>query len=49
LFFLGGPAQSLQAYKGGPAQYPEACKLSRKLFVDNLNFFLFILGYSVKL
>ena len=25
---------------GGPAQYPEARKLSRNLFVDNLNFFL---------
>jgi hypothetical protein len=25
---------------GGPAQYAQACKLSRKLFVDNLNIYL---------
>ena len=40
-FFLGGPAHNLLDLKqGGPAQYPEARKLSRKLFVDKLNFFL---------
>jgi len=25
---------------GGPAQYNQACKLSRKLFVDKFNFYL---------
>jgi len=42
---LGGPAQiSLWFQAGGPAQYPEACKLSRNLFVDNLN--ILLVGYS---
>ena len=39
----------LQAILGGPAQYPQATGVSRKLFVDNLNFFLeliFYLGYT---
>ena len=40
-FFLGGPAHKLQDLKqGGPAQYQQACKLSRNLFVDKFNFFL---------
>jgi hypothetical protein len=28
---------------GGPAQYNQACKLSRKLFVDKLN--IYVVGY----
>jgi hypothetical protein len=33
-FFLGGPAHKLQDLKqGGPAQYQQACKLSRNLFL----------------
>jgi len=44
LFWVGPPiVHKLQA--GGPAQYPEAYKLSRKLFVDNLNFFLELFFY----
>ena len=48
-FFFLGWALPRQAHghklkQGGPAQYnPQACKLSRKLFVDKLNFYL--VGY----
>ncbi len=34
----------LQAIPGGPAQYTQATGVSRKLFVDNLNFFVFYSG-----
>jgi len=55
LFFLGGPARSPHNCfffgwaRQDSSQWPQASKLSRKLFVDNLNIFVelfFYLGYS---
>ncbi len=41
VFFLGGPTQlGVRFQAGGPAPYAQACKLSSKLFVDNLNIFV---------
>jgi hypothetical protein len=43
-FQAGGPAQlGVRPQAGGPAQYNQACKLSRNLFVDKLN--IYLVGY----